>query len=49
MAIKVMLVALAGLLVACDTTEETYPVSGEQCTAEDPVQELKALDCPTSP
>ncbi|MGB0499097.1 MAG: hypothetical protein ACPGID_12220 [Rubricella sp.] len=40
-----MLALIAGL-TACTT--ETYPVSGEECGPEDPVQDLDAsAPCPT--
>ncbi|MEX0350040.1 MAG: hypothetical protein AB3N15_11505 [Paracoccaceae bacterium] len=37
-------VAALALLGAC-TKEGTYPVSGDQCGPEDPVQTLDAADC----
>ncbi|MBY6006674.1 hypothetical protein KUV62_22310 [Salipiger bermudensis] len=41
-----MLLALAGLitLAACEG-HDSYPLSGEPCAPEDPVQELDARDC----
>lgn len=34
--------ALAGCV---EPEDDTYPLSGEQCTAEDPVQDFGATDC----
>ncbi|GGE40752.1 hypothetical protein [Actibacterium pelagium] len=39
-----LIISAAGFLSAC-TTADTYPISGEQCTPEDPVQTLDAVDC----
>ncbi len=39
------LMMAAMLLSACEKTAETYPVTGEQCGPEDPVQTLDAADC----
>ncbi len=41
-----MLLALAALitLAACEG-QDSYPLSGEPCAPEDPVQELDARDC----
>lgn len=40
-----LIVALFAL-AACDTTEpQTYPLSGETCSADDPVLDLDAGDC----
>lgn len=46
--ISTLMICLA-LLAGCATTE-TYPVSGEQCGPNDPVQGLDVADCvpPTS-
>ena len=38
------LLASSALLVACADTE-AYPLSGEECTASDPVLDLDAADC----
>lgn len=40
----ILLIAVAALS-ACEKEAETYPISGEQCTETDPVQELDAADC----
>ena len=37
-----MALGLAGCVTAED---DTYPISGKECTAEDPVQEFGATDC----
>ncbi len=40
----ILLIAAASLS-ACEKQAETYPISGEQCSETDPVQELDAADC----
>lgn len=44
---KQQIIAAAALvlgLAAC-ATPETYPVSGEECNPDDPVQSFEAADC----
>ncbi len=45
--LKLTLTLLAALgLAACVATEEdTYPLTGKECTADDPVQDFGATDC----
>ncbi len=47
--VLVLLMMAAAVLSACENTAETYPVSGEQCGPEDPVQTLDAADCNVPP
>ncbi|WP_170479366.1 hypothetical protein [Ruegeria arenilitoris] len=44
-----LLMISALLLGACEKESETYPVTGEQCGPEDPVQTLDAADCDILP
>lgn len=43
------LMLAAALLSACENTNETYPISGEECGPNDPVQTLDAADCAVVP
>ena len=43
-----ILLLSATILVAC-TEEGKYPLSGEECTAQDPVQEMTTADCAALP
>lgn len=36
-------------LAACETEPESYPISGEECSPEDPVQDLRPSDCQPVP
>ncbi|MGI3185781.1 hypothetical protein [Nioella aestuarii] len=36
--------AILGFLAAC-TPPDTYPISGEECGPDDPVQDMSAHDC----
>ena len=36
-------------LAACDTAPETYPLSGEACGSDDPVQDMRPSDCQPLP
>ena len=40
-----ILAVLAVLLVAACTEDGTYPVTGKECSEDDPVLELDAADC----
>ncbi|MXQ06507.1 hypothetical protein GQ651_01470 [Alphaproteobacteria bacterium GH1-50] len=40
---------LAVLVLSACTADDTYPLSGEECTAADPVQTLDASDCASLP
>ncbi|WP_170563690.1 hypothetical protein [Ruegeria atlantica] len=44
-----VLMIAAVFLSACEKSNETYPVSGEQCGPKDPVQTLDADDCDILP
>lgn len=44
-----VLMIAAVFLSACEKSNETYPVSGEQCGPKDPVQTLNADDCDILP
>jgi hypothetical protein len=39
---------LSAVLLGC-TDEKTYPLSGEECQAGDPVAEVRPPDCATLP
>ncbi len=40
-----LLMVSAAFLTACEKQSDTYPITGEQCAPEDPVQTLDAGDC----
>ena len=40
-----VLMMAALILSACEKEADTYPVTGEQCGPDDPVQTLDATDC----
>lgn len=42
--LRLFLVGFAVLFLAACVQEGTYPVSGDECTAEDPVKEIDAAD-----
>ncbi len=41
----IALLAALGLSACVAAEEDTYPLTGEECTAEDPVQDFGATDC----
>lgn len=43
--LSVAMILAASLLSACDPKPESYPVTGETCGPEDPVQTIEATDC----
>ena len=43
--ILVLTVFAAALLTGCAVEEETYPLTGAPCAPEDPVKDLRPLDC----
>lgn len=45
MPLRILAVLLASLTLIGCTEEGTYPISGEECSAEDAVQDLSATDC----
>ncbi|MGV6805273.1 MAG: hypothetical protein ACWA49_13820 [Ruegeria sp.] len=45
----ILLIASAAVLSACDKSNDTYPVTGEQCGPNDPVKTLDAEDCYVPP
>ncbi|MBS0124583.1 hypothetical protein [Thetidibacter halocola] len=46
----ILLASLFGLAACEDPAPTTYPLSGEPCAADDPVQEMDIGDCaPPSP
>ena len=47
--ITLVLAASVAVLSACEKKADSYPISGEQCGPEDPVQTLDASDCYTPP
>ncbi len=44
-----LLMTAVVFLSACEKEADTYPVSGEQCGPQDPVQTLDATDCDILP
>ncbi len=42
-----LLFVLIAVLAGCEQ-QETYPISGEECSADDPVQTLDTAPCPPS-
>jgi len=42
---SVFLLAVLAALAACEP-QSTYPISGEECSADDPVQSIDAAPCP---
>jgi hypothetical protein len=45
--VKMVLTLTAALFLAACANEDRYPVSGEECTAEDPVKDIDSsmVDC----
>ncbi len=40
-----LIVLAALLLIGCSVEEETYPLTGAPCAPEDPVKEMRPLEC----
>lgn len=44
-AIVLLLISLLGLSACAETQTTTYPLSGQPCSPDDPVQDLTAEQC----
>ena len=42
---RILAVLLASLMLVACTEDGTYPLSGEECSPDDAVQDLDAADC----
>ncbi len=42
--LRLLMIGIATLFLTACAQDGTYPVSGEECTAEDPVKEVDAAD-----
>lgn len=47
--LRVLLLLLTPLVLTACVEENRYPVTNEECTADDPVLELDASDCAALP
>lgn len=46
---RFLILLMSVLALSACTEEGRYPLSGEECTAEDPVQEMTSADCAALP
>ncbi len=46
---RLLILLMSVLAVSACTEEGKYPVSGEECTAGDPVQDVTPVDCAALP